>query len=87
MYFDECFEWCGPLSDSLDFGRVDGGGTVGNNVAEIFDGCLGECAFGKFAAPFVCGEAAEDDVKVSFVRRKRWGVDENVVEVYDDKMV
>ena len=56
-------------------------------MSKIFNTCFREVAFLEFAEPFVFAEAVEDLFNVLDVCFLVSRVDENVVEIYDDKNV
>ena len=77
----------GPVVDYLELGGVHVDGAIGDNVAEEVDSCLAEGAFLGVEVEGMLTEQLEYLSEMSGVGGEVGAVDEDIVEVDDDRSV
>ena len=85
LNFSYVFEGDRPFRDSFHLFGVDGNAAVRYNMSEVFDGSGGEFTFFEFTIPLVLMEFLHDLANVGYMFVFGGEVDEDVVEVYNDK--
>src|SRR5207245_9603749 len=81
------FPWFRPVADCLDLFRSHGEPLRREAEAEVFDGGGMELTLFRFSIELVFTEVSEDFLDMSLVRLLVLGVDEDVIEVYDNTHV
>ena len=76
-----------PFCDSFHLFWVDSNVAVGYNMSEVFHGCSGEFTLFEFTILLVLVEFLHDLSNVVYMFFFCKGVDENVVEIYNDKNI
>src|SRR5207245_2304131 len=78
------FPWFRPVADCLYLFQSHGECLRREAEAEVFDGGGMELTLFRFSIELVFAEASEDFLDMSFVQLLVLGVDEDVVQIYDD---
>src|SRR5882724_7355062 len=85
----DVFDFLGfwPILDNLDLVRGHGEAFRRQHLSEVFAGSDVELAFVCMSKQSISAEPTKYFLNVSFVFRKVVGIDENVIQIYDDNDV